>query len=82
MNKDIGFITVGQHAVVKLEAFPFTRYGTTAAHVTKIAADATLEPDAARREGEPAARQAKTTFGGAETMRASRFRDITKPETY
>ncbi|NKL33464.1 hypothetical protein GFL49_06425 [Rhizobium leguminosarum bv. viciae] len=76
MNKDIGFI---QHAVVKLEAFPFTRYGTIATHVTKITADAIREPDAARREGKPAARQAKTTFGGAETMCTSRFPDITKP---
>jgi len=68
LNKDIGFIKVGQDAVVKLEAFPFTRYGTIAAHVTKIAADAIPEPDAARREGDPAARQAETTFGGAERM--------------
>nr|WP_313903184.1 HlyD family secretion protein [Rhizobium leguminosarum] len=82
LNKDTGFITVGQDAVVKLEAFPFTRYGTIAAHVTKIAADAILEPDAARREGDPTAQQAKTTFGGAEIMWTSRFSDITEPETY
>ncbi|MBX5187277.1 HlyD family type I secretion periplasmic adaptor subunit [Rhizobium sp. NZLR5] len=68
LNKDIGFIKVGQEAVVKLEAFPFTRYGTIAAHVTKIAADAIPEPDAARREGDPATRQAQTPFGGAERM--------------
>ncbi|EJZ22636.1 HlyD family type I secretion periplasmic adaptor subunit [Rhizobium sp. Pop5] len=68
LNKDIGFIKIGQDAVVKLEAFPFTRYGTIPAHVTKIAADAIPEPDAARREGDPAARQAETTFGGAERM--------------
>jgi hemolysin D len=59
LNKDIGFITVGQHAVVKLKAFPFTRYGTSQPTSTKIAADAILEPDAAYREGEPAARQAR-----------------------
>ncbi|MBY5592406.1 hypothetical protein HFO49_34165 [Rhizobium leguminosarum] len=82
MNKNIGFTTVGQDAVVKLDAFPFTRYGTIAAHVTKIAADAILEPDAARREGDPAARRPETTFDGAETMRTSRSPDITKPETY
>src|SRR5205085_1157483 len=27
-NKDIGFIKIDQQAVVKIEAFPFTRYGT------------------------------------------------------
>jgi hemolysin D len=68
LNKDIGFIKVGQDAVVKLEAFPFTRYGTISARVTKIATDAIPEPDAARREGDPAARQAEATFGGAERM--------------
>jgi hemolysin D len=66
LNKDIGFIKVGQDAVVKLEAFPFTRYGTIPARVTKIAADAIPEPDAVRREGDPATRQAETAFGGAE----------------
>lgn len=68
LNKDIGFIKVGQEAVVKLEAFPFTRYGTIPARVTKIAADAIPEPDAARREGDAAARQSGATFGGAERM--------------
>jgi len=65
-NKDIGFIRVGQEAVVKLDAFPFTRYGTVPAEVTKVAADAIPEPDAARREGDGTARQSETLFGGAE----------------
>lgn len=52
-------MTVGQDAVVKLKAFPFTRYGTITAHVTQIAGVPILEPDAARHEGEPAARQAR-----------------------
>ncbi|WP_431323470.1 HlyD family type I secretion periplasmic adaptor subunit [Rhizobium sp. YTU87027] len=65
-NKDIGFIKVGQDAVVKLEAFPFTRYGTVAAVVVKVAADAIPEPDATRREGDPTSRQSGTVFGGAE----------------
>ncbi|MBB3565912.1 hemolysin D [Rhizobium sp. BK512] len=67
-NKDIGFIRVGQEAVVKLEAFPFTRYGTVSAVVVKVAADAIPEPDAARREGDPIARQSSTAFGSAERM--------------
>ena len=29
-NKDIGFVREGQHAEVKLETFPYTRYGTGA----------------------------------------------------
>jgi hemolysin D len=39
-NKDIGFVQVGQRANVKLETFPFTRYGTVPATVTRISADA------------------------------------------
>lgn len=38
-NKDIGFVQVGQQAEVKLETFPFTRYGTVPATVTRISAD-------------------------------------------
>ena len=32
-NKDIGFVEAGQPAVIKVEAFPFTRYGTINASV-------------------------------------------------
>jgi len=39
-NKDIGFVNVGQAAEVKLETFPFTRYGTIGATVTRVTADA------------------------------------------
>lgn len=39
-NKDVGFVREGQDAEVKLETFPFTRYGTVPAQVTTIAADA------------------------------------------
>lgn len=39
-NKDIGFVEEGQEAVVKLDAFPFTRYGTLTGHVVTISHDA------------------------------------------
>ncbi|EAU71101.1 hypothetical protein BL107_06209 [Synechococcus sp. BL107] len=42
-NNDIGYIKVGQEAKVRVDAFPFTRYGDIAATVSQIAADA-LEP--------------------------------------
>jgi len=44
-NKDIGFIKSGQEAKVRVDAFPFTRYGEIHGQVSQIAADA-LEPDA------------------------------------
>ena len=37
-NKDIGFVEAGQPAVVKVEAFPFTRYGTIEATVAESVA--------------------------------------------
>lgn len=39
-NKDIGFVNAGQEAVVKIETFPFTKYGTIEARVTHVSNDA------------------------------------------
>jgi hemolysin D len=39
-NKDIGFVYAGQGATIKLETFPFTRYGTVEAKVSSVTADA------------------------------------------
>lgn len=39
-NKDVGFVQPGQAAEIKLETFPFTRYGTVKAEVQSISADA------------------------------------------
>ena len=46
-NKDVGFVRVGQPVSVKIEAFPYTRYGTIEGVVTLVATDAV--PD--RRTG-------------------------------
>lgn len=40
LNRDIGFVREGQPAEVKLEAFPFTRYGIIAGVVERISHDA------------------------------------------
>ena len=39
-NGDIGFVREGQEVAVKLEAFPFTRYGLLKGHVRKLGRDA------------------------------------------
>ena len=39
-NKDIGFVAPGQEVAIKLETFPFTRYGTVKATVDKVTQDA------------------------------------------
>jgi hemolysin D len=40
-NKDIGFVEDGQPAVLKVETFPFTLYGTIDAEVIHVSNDAT-----------------------------------------
>lgn len=39
-NKDIGFVEEGQEAEIKVDAFPFTRYGTLPARVENVSLDA------------------------------------------
>jgi hemolysin D len=43
LNKDIGFVREGQAAAVKLEAFPFTRYGTVSGRLRSISRDAVAD---------------------------------------
>ena len=39
-NKDVGFVRLGQRVEVKIETFPFTRYGTVSGTVASVAAEA------------------------------------------
>ncbi|MFZ5594479.1 MAG: HlyD family type I secretion periplasmic adaptor subunit [Pseudomonadota bacterium] len=39
-NKDIGFVNAGQSAEVKIETFPYTKYGTIHAKLTHLSHDA------------------------------------------
>ncbi len=65
-NADAGFVHQGQTAVVKVEAFPFTDYGTVDATVTAVARDAIPEPEAETREANPAGGPRPTGFGAAQ----------------
>jgi hemolysin D len=47
-NLDIGFIKPGQDAVIKIDAFPFTRFGALHGKVVNIASAAIAEQDAKR----------------------------------
>jgi len=81
LNRDIGFVKLGQSAVVKVETFPFTQYGTIAARVTRIASDAIPEPDANLNEGDPAHAAAAAPFGGAQRTQNLVFPVMLEPET-
>lgn len=79
-NRDIAFVKTGQEAVVKVEAFPFTRYGTVSGEVTHVAADSIPSPDAQRSEGDPTqtARQ-PGSFAGASRVQALVYPVTVKP---
>ncbi len=76
-NADIGFVRMGQDAVVKIDSFPFTDYGTIDGRVTRVAHDAIPQPDAEQREQNPAtASKEGGMFGGAQ-----RFQNLVFPVT-
>lgn len=43
LNRDIGFVEIAQTVEVKVEAFPFTRYGLIDGEVVQLSADAVLD---------------------------------------
>ena len=76
-NSDIGFVRRDQQAVVKIDSFPFTDYGTIDGQVTRVAHDAIPQPDADQREQNPtAAGKESGMFGGAQ-----RFQNLVFPVT-
>jgi hemolysin D len=79
-NRDIGFVSVGQEAVVKVESFPYTRYGAIHARVVRIARDAIPEPDAEAIEGDPARASNTEGFAGAERTQNLVFPVVLKPD--
>ncbi|MBP2275349.1 MULTISPECIES: HlyD family type I secretion periplasmic adaptor subunit [Sphingomonas] len=40
LNRDVGFVRVGQPVAIKLEAFPFTQYGTLPGRIESLGSDA------------------------------------------
>jgi hemolysin D len=61
-NLDIGFVKLGQSAAIKVDAFPFARFGVLHGKVTSIASEAVEEQEAKRSlANAPAAANANTT---------------------
>lgn len=44
LNRDAGFVHVGQPVALKLDAYPFTRYGTVPGVIRGISSDAVADP--------------------------------------
>ena len=58
-NKDIGFLHVGQKAEIKVNTFPFTKYGVIDAEVMDISKDAVVmdNPTAASKDSKSEEKQ-------------------------
>ena len=80
-NQDIGFVKEGQDAVVKVESFPFTRYGTINARVTRVGRDAIPQPEAEQTEINGAKATKSTNSGTAQRIQNLVFPVTLKPET-
>ena len=78
-NKDIGFIKEGQEATIKVDSFPFTKFGTIDAKVVKIARDAIPLPEASQLEANPAQGQRATAPGGAQRTQNLVYQITLKP---
>jgi len=65
-NQDIGFVEPGQAAVVKIEAFPFTRYGTVDGTVVKVSRDAVDDREAQALNDPKTATKPQSSGGGTD----------------
>lgn len=67
-NMDIGFVEPGQIAIVKLDSFPFTQYGSIGGKVTSVSTDAIPEPDASQTEGDPTSTSRQVSQSGGQRV--------------
>lgn len=67
-NRDIGFVHEGQGVAIKIDAFPFTRYGVLEGRVKQVAHDAVANADVGQRMVSPAAAPRSTGAGGTQAM--------------
>lgn len=76
-NQDVGFVQPEQTAVIKVETFPFTRYGVLTGRVKSVAKDAIPNPDAQAMEEQAAPRFRSVVPGG----NVQRLQNLVYPAT-
>ena len=64
-NRDIGFVSAGQEAEIKVDTFPFTRYGLLRGHVLSVSQDA-ITRDKPREESTDPIQETRQFFKRAE----------------
>jgi hemolysin D len=79
LNADIGFVKVGQPVTIKVDTFPYTRYGTIPGHVTRVAADAVTGTYALAQQKDDATTPSKGQLSA--TTPSQQFNDLVFPVT-
>jgi hemolysin D len=79
LNADIGFVRVGQPVTIKVDTFPFTRYGTISGKVTYIGADAITGAFAAAQQKDDTVTPSKGSL--SLTTAAPQLKDLVFPVT-
>ena len=78
LNRDAGFVALGQEAIIKIDAFPFTRYGTISGKVVRVAEDAIPGAEAKQNQQKPS----QSPSGDlALTSEAQQTQDLVYPVT-
>jgi hemolysin D len=67
-NSDIGFLEVGQDAVIKIDAFPFSRYGTVDGRVVRVSRDAVFDKDVSNMDAATAPQQNASVLSSTPKM--------------
>ncbi len=65
-NKDIGFVREGQNVAVKVDSFPYSRFGMLEGKVSYVAKDAIPIGEAGQIEGNPVKPGESAMFAGAQ----------------
>lgn len=71
-NRDIGFVSAGQDAEIKVDTFNFTRYGLLHGHVLNVSTDAITRREEATHDGSPATQKSTSEPKGQELVYAAR----------
>jgi hemolysin D len=79
LNADIGFVRVGQPATIKIDTFPYTRYGVIEGRVVSVGADAVTGKYALAQQKDDATTPTKGSL--SVTKPAQQFNDLVFPVT-
>lgn len=73
LNKDIGFVREGQRVVVKIDAFPFTRYGSIEGQIRRISREAVEQTEAQAQSDSKLVVQMRGPAAATPTQRSGNF---------